>query len=261
MRIIGVVDLLRNQAVRAEAGDRSRYRPVEAVAGSSIASGNAPALARAYIDRFGLDELYVADLDAILGRPPQSALVRRLGSFGVPLWLDAGTSSIEQARRVVQPGVAHLIVGLETLSSFEALDDICGAIIDPPVAFSLDLRHGEPIASPGGEQRPEAIAARAAAAGATAVIVLELSRVGTGSGPDLATIARIRRAVPGTTLLAGGGVRGFDDLARLAESGCDGALVATALHDGRLTAADVKQGPTLNILNLETRAVNQSGSR
>jgi phosphoribosylformimino-5-aminoimidazole carboxamide ribotide isomerase len=40
-------------------------------------------------------------------------------------------------------------------------------------------------------------------------------------------------------VLAGGGVRDLDDLRQLAEFGCDGALVASALHDGRLTAADV----------------------
>ncbi len=45
--------------------------------------------------------------------------------------------------------------------------------------------------------------------------------------------------MPGVTLLAGGGVRNADDLRRLKASGCDAALVATALHDGRITAADV----------------------
>jgi uncharacterized protein related to proFAR isomerase len=35
--------------------------------------------------------------------------------------------------------------------------------------------------------------------------------------------------VPGLTLLAGGGVRGTEDLEKLAGAGCDGALVATAL--------------------------------
>ena len=45
---------------------------------------------------------------------------------------------------------------------------------------------------------------------------------------------RVRRAVPDVALLAGGGVRGPEDLQRLADAGCDGALVATALHDGRL---------------------------
>src|SRR5207253_401784 len=40
-------------------------------------------------------------------------------------------------------------------------------------------------------------------------------------------------------LLAGGGVRGPDDLARLDDAGCDGALIATALHDGRIGAAAI----------------------
>ena len=34
-------------------------------------------------------------------------------------------------------------------------------------------------------------------------------------------------------------MRGLEDLARVAETGYDGALVATALHDGRITAADI----------------------
>jgi len=37
----------------------------------------------------------------------------------------------------------------------------------------------------------------------------------------------------------GGGVRGLDDLNLISRLGCDGALVATALHNGRLTASDV----------------------
>jgi phosphoribosylformimino-5-aminoimidazole carboxamide ribotide isomerase len=70
--------------------------------------------------------------------------------------------------------------------------------------------------------------------------VLDLARVGEGGGPDVEVIARVREAAPAPLLLAGGGVRGLTDLARLAEIGCDGALVATALLDGRLSAADVR---------------------
>jgi phosphoribosylformimino-5-aminoimidazole carboxamide ribotide isomerase len=71
------------------------------------------------------------------------------------------------------------------------------------------------------------------------VAVLDLARVGAGDGLDTHLIARVRNAAPGVSLLAGGGVRGLDDLMRLADAGCDGALVATALHNGRLGAADV----------------------
>jgi phosphoribosylformimino-5-aminoimidazole carboxamide ribotide isomerase len=56
-------------------------------------------------------------------------------------------------------------------------------------------------------------------------------------GPDLELLARIRDAVRDTWLLAGGGVRGAGDLDALARLGVDGALVATALHDGRLPGA------------------------
>jgi phosphoribosylformimino-5-aminoimidazole carboxamide ribotide isomerase len=45
----------------------------------------------------------------------------------------------------------------------------------------------------------------------------------------------LRKVLPGVLLLAGGGVRGPEDVTRLAEAGCDGVLVATALQDGRLT--------------------------
>jgi uncharacterized protein related to proFAR isomerase len=42
-------------------------------------------------------------------------------------------------------------------------------------------------------------------------------------------------------LIAGGGVRGLDDLKALADAGCDAALVASALHDGRLSREDIER--------------------
>jgi phosphoribosylformimino-5-aminoimidazole carboxamide ribotide isomerase len=110
------------------------------------------------------------------------------------------------------------------------------------VAFSLDLRHGEPMLATGGippGEPPQVLAARAVDRGVGAVIVLDLARVGTGAGPDLAVIERVRESTPNVTLLAGGGVRGLADLRRLADAGCDAALVATALQTGALQAADV----------------------
>jgi phosphoribosylformimino-5-aminoimidazole carboxamide ribotide isomerase len=70
--------------------------------------------------------------------------------------------------------------------------------------------------------------------------------VGVGAGLDLDLIARVRAAIPRSVrLLAGGGVRGWRDLEQLAKFGCDGALVATALHDGRLSAQDVERAREL----------------
>jgi len=251
MRIIGVVDLLGGRAVHARAGQRESYAPVATIAGSRIESGDALAVARAYVDRLGVAELYAADLDAILGRldaarrPSQSGAVAAVAALGAPLWLDAGVSTADHARHALGLGAARVIVGLETLPSYDALGEICAAVGGDRVAFSLDLRDGEPMIDTGvsggiapGEPA-HLVAARAADAGARAVIVIDLARVGTGTGLDLGLIARVRAAAPRVTLLAGGGVRGLEDIVRLADAGCDGALVATALHDGRLGVAEV----------------------
>lgn len=200
--------------------------------------GDPLALAGVYVDTFGLSEAYVADLDAIASRPLQAETIRGISARGASLWIDAGVAHRDQTDAVFEAGAHVLVVGLETLASFEALADIC-AQSARPVAFSLDLRDGAPlsrtVAAPA-----EDIARRAVDAGARAVIVLDVARVGIAGGPDFALLRRIRSAVPGTELFAGGGVRGLDDLEQLARIGCAGALVATAIHEGRLTADDLK---------------------
>ena len=253
MRVIGVIDLAGGIAVRARRGVRADYAPVESVAGRPI-GGDPIALARTYLDHLGVTELYAADLDAIAAiasgagscgtegdRSPHHAIVGNLSSMA-PLWLDAAISSPDDARRALDLGASRAIVGLETLASFDTLREICAAVGSERVAFSLDLRGGAPIAPrldiPSGE--PAHLAARAADSGAGAVIVLDLARVGEATGPDMELIARVRAATPGRPLIVGGGIRGLEDLEGLAGAGCDGALVATALHDGQLGAGDVR---------------------
>jgi len=244
LSIIPVIDLLRGHAVHARRGRRAEYLPIATALDVDI-SGDAIALARLYVERLGLQDVYVADLDAIQGGTPQDALVASIAQLGADVWVDAGITSVAHARQVLGTGPSRVIVGLETLHSFEQLDEICSDAGGERVAFSLDLRDGKPVfaAGAGGGAGPGEpayiVAARAAHSGAGAVIVLDLARVGTGAGLDLALIARVRETTPGLTLVAGGGIGGLEDLVRLADSGCDGALVATALHDGRLGAAEV----------------------
>ena len=240
MRVLGVLDLLNKRAVHAAGGDRRRYEPVQAVAGVTIERGDALALARVYRDQYGFTEAYVADLDAIAEGVSQDGIVRDLAAVST-VWLDAGASSMERARHAFALGADRVIVGLETLRSWAALREICAAVGGNRVAFSLDLCHGEPLAPRIDSHREaaEAVATSAIEAGVTAIIVIDVKKVGTRVGPDLELIGRVRDAAPDATLLAGGGVRGFDDIRRLSDAGCDGVLVATAIHDGTLSAADV----------------------
>jgi phosphoribosylformimino-5-aminoimidazole carboxamide ribotide isomerase len=243
VRIIGVIDVLSGRAVHARAGVRERYAPVQTAAGRPIDSGNVQTLARVYTDLLGIREIYAADLDAILGHRPQEDVTRELASLGTPLWLDAGIRSAEDARQAIALGVSRAIVGLETLPSLEALPDICAAVGTDRLAFSLDLRDGQPIVVNGahaaGPRSAEEIAGLAVASGTNTLIVIDLARVGTGRGVDVDLLGRIRAASPGLSLVAGGGISGWDDLVQVAKAGCSAALVATALHDGRIGAAEI----------------------
>jgi len=236
MRIVGVIDLMGGQAVHARGGARERYEATVKRVGSPMTPGDAVGLARSFRFELGVDELYVADLDAIMHGRTQDAVIVKLTGTGAPLWLDAGISRAAQARRARDLG-ARVVVGLETLPSFDALGEICRAVDGERVAFSLDLRDGQPLVRHGGAIAAESatvIAARAAGAGAHTIIVLDLARVGSGSGLDFDLIARVRDAAPDVALMAGGGVRDASDLIRLSAAGCDGALVASALLSGRL---------------------------
>ena len=245
MRVIGVIDLKNGQAVHARGGQRAAYSAIAEAAGTTI-DGNPARLAQLYQDAFGLHEVYVADLNAIAGHEHQDSVIRDIGALGARLIVDAGVATSRDVARVFDAGAHTAVVGLETLPSFEALEEICRNSGRRDIAFSLDLRDGIPVAATAAlaNESPVEIARRAAAAGVHRVIVLDLARVGGGAGPDVDMLRRIRTAVPAASLLVGGGVRGLDDLRRLARIGCNGALVATALHDRRLTAADVAAART-----------------
>ena len=241
MEIIGVIDLRGGRAVHAVAGERDRYAPLAAAAGVRV-EGDAAALARIYVEQLGLREVYVADLDAILDRRPPNAVITDIASVAARTWVDAGVRSVEDARALLARGAGQAIVALETLPSWTALGSIVDAIGTDRVAFSIDLRNGQPLSPSGAdvnETSAERIAVRAVDRGAGALLVIDLARVGVGAGIDLDVLRRVRAMAPHVSLVAGGGVRGAGDLDGLADAGCDAALVATALHDGRITATDV----------------------
>jgi len=134
-----------------------------------------------------------------------------------------------------------VVVGLESLVAEEELAEIV-RLTDNRAIFSLDLKDGRLLTSMGDWQSrlPLDIAERVAVAGIRRLIVLDLADVGGGGGTrTLRLCQEIRRAHPEIELIAGGGVRGSGDLRALADAGCDAALVASALHDGRLKRVDL----------------------
>lgn len=238
MRIIPVLDLMGGVVVRGAGGRRREYRPVV----SRLTPSCFPlTVARAFAEHFGLTELYLADLDAIGGARPAWDAYAALHAGGFRLWLDAGVRRPDHARELARAGVETVVVGLETAAGPAALGEIVGKL-GPRVVFSLDLRDGAPLnAGAGWAAEAETIAAQAVGLGARRLLVLDLARVGGGEGTGTDGLcARLAAAYPEVELSAGGGVRNVGDLRRLRDCGVRAALLASALHDGALTAADLR---------------------
>jgi phosphoribosylformimino-5-aminoimidazole carboxamide ribotide isomerase len=239
MRVIPVLDLKGGQVVRGIAGRRYEYQPVH----TRLTSSSAPVdVASAFLCHFGLDDLYLADLDAIAGAPPSLAIYQALRGLGFRLWVDAGVHKLPEAAALAEMGIEGVVVGLETVAGPRILSEIIRAIGSERVIFSLDLREAQPLGNIDLWQNPDphVIATEAIQSGVKRLLVLDLARVGMEGGTGTEDLcARLAREFPSVQFLAGGGIRGLADLQRLRQFGVHAALVASALHDGRLSAQDL----------------------
>jgi phosphoribosylformimino-5-aminoimidazole carboxamide ribotide isomerase len=231
MRIIPVLDLKGGVVVHARRGQRADYAPLR----SPLVEGCDPvAVARALCAVCRTSRLYVADLDALAGEQVNAADLARLASVAEP-WVDAGATTPERAAALHGAGVARNVIGTESIGP--TVNGGLLAVPAPPLVLSVDLREGRLI-SPDPElagRQPAAAAPLAQALGVREVLVIDLARVGSGSGPPLDAVAELAAALSGVAIYAGGGVRNRDDLCALESAGATGALVATAVHEGRIT--------------------------
>ncbi|MGA2929928.1 MAG: HisA/HisF-related TIM barrel protein [Solirubrobacteraceae bacterium] len=247
MRIVPVLDLKGGIVVHARRGQRARYGPLR----SALVDGCEPvAVARALGAICATATLYVADLDALAGAPADLPTLAALAAVARP-WVDAGATTPERAAALAGAGVARNVVGTESLGPDAAgvASNVVGSgspesgagerrvAHAPAPVLSVDLRDGRLI-SPRPElagRDPAAAAPLARALGVRELLVIDLARVGSGAGPPLSAVAALAAALPELEIYAGGGVRDDADLRSLQDAGATGALVATALHEGRIT--------------------------
>jgi phosphoribosylformimino-5-aminoimidazole carboxamide ribotide isomerase len=227
MEIIPVVDLKGGFVVRARMGRREEYRPIE----TPLSPTSDPVdVARGLLSVHPFATLYIADLDAIEGRGDNRfALTRLRGEFPqLTLWVDNGICDHRSAQDWLDAGWGRLVLGSETQSDATLVRDLAG---HERVALSLDFRGASFQGPPALLEEKNCWPHK--------VIAMTLARVGSGAGPDLEKLCDVRDAAPGRQVYAAGGVRDAADLAALKHAGIAGALVASCLHDGRLSGQDI----------------------
>ncbi len=228
MEVIPVVDLVGGRVVHARKGNRETYRPIV----TPLSPTSDPVeVVGGLLGLHPFAALYVADLDAILRRGDNGATLRRLRAAfpALRLWIDNGAEDASALAAILDGDLGVPVLGSESQRD--------GALIaahpgSDRVVLSLDFRN-ERFLGPGGLlESPGAWPGR--------VIVMNLARVGGEAGPDFDRLRAVLKSAGAHPVYAAGGVRGATDLAELRALGCAGVLIASALHDGRLSQTDLE---------------------
>lgn len=239
MQIIPVIDIRNGVAVRAVAGERGRYQPVSSQLTESVEPAE---VLRALRQVYHCDTCYVADLDAIEGRHRNRCVLAEMARTGVSLIVDAGVVSVENAHELQDSGASQIVLASESLPRLDQLESFVESIGSKSLIFSVDLKHAQ-LRSADLQYlsiSAEELIARVVEAGIEQIIVLDLGAVGTGSGiPTLSLCQQAKRRWPHLQIISGGGVHSRTCLSNAKAAGLDGLLIASALHDGRLTADDI----------------------
>ena len=228
MRIIPVIDLCQGQVVHAVAGQRDRYRPVRSQLCADSDPGN---VVQAFLNIHPFATIYIADLDAIKGTGSNDRSIQQLLEHFTHLnfWIDRGMYNKPDLLKTTHPRISH-VVGSETGFSPKLLCELRN--LSPQPILSLDFRKGVLSGDHSLLQQPEAWPDN--------VILMNLDRVGTGSGFDTFLLDQIIKNTVHSRIFLGGGIRGIADMMHLYDRGIAGILIATALHTGRISSGDLK---------------------
>ncbi|VAX17290.1 Phosphoribosylformimino-5-aminoimidazole carboxamide ribotide isomerase related protein [hydrothermal vent metagenome] len=214
------MDIMGGEIVRAVAGNRDEYKPVQ----SPLLSGADPlCFVNHFTAEFNFNLFYIADLDAIMGKGSNFPVIEKLlSSTTVDYWLDAGYKTMDDVSP--HPRLTP-VIATETFEMTNTTPDLSKAIV------SIDTMSGKPIGVNRSATTTELIN-RARDIGARRFIFMRLDAVGCG-GFEVSALPR-----PGKdeSWYSAGGVRSSLDLDKLSAIGYSGALVSTALHNGSLQA-------------------------
>ena len=238
MKIIPVIDVLNDVAVHGIRGERKRYQTLKSV----LCTSADPVDIASTFDSLGFSSLYLADLDAILGNSANLNIYSQIiAQTRLDLMVDAGIAGITKAKKVLDTGVKKIVVGTETLSRLDFLNQAVRAFGEKKVVVSIDRKEGKVLSTSKAIASMDTVsfAQKLASMDVRQIIFLDLDRVGTEHGINLPLLKNILEKTR-VEVLVGGGIRSLQELKELRKLGVSGALVATVLHNGKLAVDEIR---------------------
>ncbi len=216
-------------------------RLVQGAADTATAYGD-PVEAALTWQRAGAQWIHLVDLDAAFGRGSNRALLAEVvGRVDVAVEMSGGIRDDESLDAALGTGCARVNVGTAALERPDWVRDVIARHGDR-VAVGLDVRDTTLAARGWTQQGGDLfdVLARLDADGCARYVVTDVRRDGTLTGPNL-TLLREVCAATDRPVVASGGITELSDLEALmglVGDGVEGAIVGTALYEGRFSLQD-----------------------
>jgi phosphoribosyl isomerase A len=231
LQLLPAVDVAGGQAVQL----------VQGVAGSEKRFGDPLEAALNWQER-GAEWIHLVDLDAAFGRGHNRDLLAKIvGTVDIDVEMSGGIRDDESLSAAMAAGCRRVNIGTAALEQ-PAWAASAIASYGDRVAVGLDVR-GRTLAARGWTQDGGDlydVLARLDAEGCARYVVTDVTKDGMLQGPNL-DLLRSVCAVTDRPVVASGGITrlsDLEDLARLVPAGVEGAIVGTALYEGRFTLED-----------------------
>ncbi len=226
--VIPAIDLRDGRCVRLFQGDYAR----------ETRYSDDPVATAAEWESLGAPRLHVVDLDgARAGRPVNHAVMAAIAEkVAVPIEVSGGLRSLDDIAAAVAYGAQRIQLGSAAVRDPAMLGAALARYGDA-ICVSIDARDGR-VATDGWERATNIdavdFAHQMADLGVARVMVTDISRDSTLTGPNVELLARLVEELE-IPVVASGGVSAVDDLSRLAQAGCEGAIVGKALYERAFT--------------------------
>ena len=230
MLILPAIDLMAGNAVRLYKGKRD----------SAKVYSNAPADIAAGFVRAGARRVHVVDLDAAFGDGDNRAVLTKIAATGAEVQCGGGVRDLAAARALIDCGVRAIVLGTSAVKQPELVESLCKELPER-VIVAVDA-HGDKVAVEGWAEKTDIeaadLAARAVEWGAAAILYTDITRDGTGVGPNVEATARLARVLHPVPVIASGGIGSLDHLRSLALAGVPQAVIGRALYENKFTLGE-----------------------
>jgi phosphoribosylformimino-5-aminoimidazole carboxamide ribotide isomerase len=227
---IPAIDIRGGRCVRLVEGDFSR----------ETRYADDPAEMARHWQAEGAQRLHVVDLDGARdGIRANAEVIRRLlQSATIPVQVGGGIRSLETAQSLLAEGAARVVVGTTAAEQPEAVSKWIETLGAEHVIVGVDARGGR-VATHGWQNVTDldvlSFCQLLKNCGVERVLYTDVARDGRLSGPDVEGTRAIARLMK---VIGSGGVATLENLRELAKAGAEGAIIGTALYEGRLKLGD-----------------------